>query len=225
MCLPLTILSSLPEDSESLKAMVRSLAERDRERNMPKSSSLGRKQRGGGAEEARRRSPRRERCVCSWNWSATRSGITARARTGCSRAAIWRRCCSTSPRSWTASRFIRTMFRRTGAGRGAAAREAAQGPAQSRQFREPPRHHARSRVERGRARLPVLRRRAQGDRRGGELADRVLSRPLRAHPARAQEVRLPGLREQRRGRRSRRRPSRNRRSRRGWPGRGCWLTS
>ena len=45
--------------------------------------------------------------------------------------------------------------------------------------------------------LPLLRHRAQGDRRGRELADRISSRPLRTHPACAQEVCLPGLREQR----------------------------
>ena len=41
---------------------------------------------------------------------------------------------------------------------------------------------------------------APGDRRGGKLADRILSRPFRAHSARAQKVRLRWLRTQRRRR-------------------------
>jgi hypothetical protein len=69
-----------------------------------------------------------------------------------------------------------------------AAGEAAAGKARAGQLRESSGHHARLRVERERAGLPVLRRGAPGDRRGGELADRVHSRALRAHPACAQEV-------------------------------------
>ena len=45
-----------------------------------------------------------------------------------------------------------------------------------------------------RAGLPVLRRGAPGDRRGGKLADRVPSRALRTHPACAQELCLRAVR-------------------------------
>ena len=77
-----------------------------------------------------------------------------------------------------------------------------------------------------RARLPVLRRGAQRDRRGRELADRVPARALRAPSARAQEVRLRALRSGgRRGRRCRWRRGPTRRSSAAWRGRDCWLTS
>jgi hypothetical protein len=56
-----------------------------------------------------------------------------------------------------------------------------------------------------------------------ELADRILSRPLRTHPARAQEVRLPGARSNGAGPQHQTAAKPERRSRRGWPGRGCWL--
>ncbi len=78
--------------------------------------------------------------------------------------------------------------------RGITAGEAAQGPARVGQLRQPSGHHARLRVERGRAGLPVLRGGAERDRGGRELADRVPAGALRAPSARPQEVRLCVLR-------------------------------
>ena len=81
-----------------------------------------------------------------------------------------------------------------GAPRRTAASEAAQGPPPSGELRQPAGHDACLRAERRATGLSLLRRRAQGDRPGGELADRAYSGPLRAHPSCAQEVRLRGLR-------------------------------
>ena len=113
-----------------------------------------------------------------------------------------------------------------GAGRRTAAGEAAQGPAPSGQLRKSSGHHACIRAERGATGLSLLRRRAQGDRPGGELADRAYSRALRAHPSCAQEVCLPGLRNEWRQPVHRDRgQAGDGRSTRDWPDRDCWPTS
>ena len=231
MCLPPKP-RNLPEDPAALKELLRAArAERDRaeqraaeQRNAAQARPESRAR--GAADPACRRALSRKSASAIAVGALPEVVLRAARRpaenprgAGASAARL-RRGMGAETRSSRRSR------RGERAGRGIAAGEAAPGKTRPGELREPPGHHARLRVEPGRARLPGLRRGTKRDRRGGELADRIRARPLRAHAACAQEVRLCALRSG--GRNAADAgggAGRLRRSSGVWRGRGCWPTS
>lgn len=99
-------LVGLPEDSESLKAVVRSLLqERDREKRRAEEQQRRADEHKLRAEQLHIEKLRLERELArykKWYYGPRADGS--------SRPTKWPRCCSASPGNWTASRFTLKMF-------------------------------------------------------------------------------------------------------------------